>query len=107
MTARWTALAGAGAVKSMDTSPGNRKVPRCCPPGPGNDAWTGAGDREPPGRNTAALPLPQATAPVRTPAADNTAKLRRPRMVPPCPPGYGVDALRPALALPPAGLSAG
>src|SRR5689334_18482724 len=106
MTARWTALAGAGSVKSMDTSLGNRKLPRRCPPVPGNGVWAGADDIEPAGRKTVALPFPQADAPVRTPAATNVAKLRRPRMVPPCRPDRG-DALSPALALLPAGSFAG
>ena len=70
MTARRTGSAGAGAVKSMDTSLGKRKLPRCCPPGPGNVAWTGADDTEPAGWKTAALPLPHATAPARMPAAN-------------------------------------
>ena len=73
----------------MDTSLGKWKLPRCCPPGPGNVAWTGADDTEPTGWKTAAFPLPQATAPARMPAANNAADPRRPRMVPPWPPGSG------------------
>src|SRR5579859_1659008 len=89
MTARPAAPDGAGEVKSMDTSLGNRKLPRCCAPEPGNGDWTGADDSDPAGRKTVALPLPHAATPVRMPAASNAAAPRRPRMLPPWPPGLG------------------
>jgi hypothetical protein len=89
MTARCTALAGAGLAKSMDTSLGNRKLPRRWPAGAGNGAWTGAGDRAPAGWNMAVFPFPHAVTPARMPTANNAADPHRRRMVPPWPPGSG------------------
>src|SRR6266568_1428157 len=102
MTARPTAPDGAGAVKLMETSLGNRKLPRCCAPGPGNGDRTGADDTDPAGWKTAVPPLPHAAMPVRMPVASNATDPRRPRMVPPWPPGSGRRA-QSSPALPPAG----